>query len=197
MRIMEPYDAFRFYQSMKLHFESDSYDAIKYNYKTSVKPQSFWKRRDKYFFAKVGKKFDNVSELIRYYAAYFIEDKHWIGEMLEDESIYQAYQKRMQSLGYTFENDMCALSDIGNLDQILDSSDGHPKIITAYISGDINIESVVILDQLTGFMKRANKEISETIMWPDVSRKIRKYSPFVQYDLEKAKKIVLKVFTPE
>ena len=29
MKIMEPYDSFRFYQSIKLHFESDSYDAIK------------------------------------------------------------------------------------------------------------------------------------------------------------------------
>ena len=195
--IMEPYDAFRFYQSMKLHFESDSYDAIKYNYKTSVKPQSFWKRKDKYFFAKVGKKFNDARELINYYAAHFIQDKTWIGEMLEDEDIYKSYQKRMQSLGYTFENDMSTLSGLGSFDQVLDSKDGHPKIITAYLGGDINIESVVILNQLTGFMNRADKEITETIVWPDVSRKIRKYSPFVQYDLEKAKNIVLRVFTPE
>ena len=195
--IMEPYDAFRFYQSMKLHFESDSYDAIKYNYKTSVKPQSFWKRKDKYFFAKVGKKFNDTHEIINYYAAYFIQDKTWIGEMLEDEGIYASYQKRVQSLGYTFENDMSILSELGSFDQVLDSTDGHPKIITAYLGGDINIESVVILNQLTGFMNRADKEITETIVWPDVSRKIRKYSPFVQYNLEKAKNIVLRVFTPD
>jgi hypothetical protein len=195
--IMEPYDAFRFYQSMKLHFESDSYDAIKYNYKTSVKPQSFWKRKDKYFFAKVGKKFNDAHEIINYYAAYFIQDKTWIGEMLEDEGIYASYQKRVQSLGYTFENDMSILSELGSFDQVLDSTDGHPKIITAYLGGDINIESVVILNQLTGFMNRADKEITETIVWPDVSRKIRKYSPFVQYDLQKAKNIVLRVFTSE
>lgn len=195
MRIMEPYDAFRFYQSMKLHFESDSYDAIKYNYKTSVKPQSFWKRRDKYFFAKVGKKFDDASELIKYYVSYFIQDKNWIGDMLDDDDTYRLYQKRMQSLGYIFEQDMNSLAELGNFDQVLDSSDGHPQIITSYMSGDINIESVVILNQLTGFMNRANKEITETIVWPEVSRKIRKYSPFVSYDLEKAKKIVLKVFT--
>lgn len=195
--IMEPYDAFRFYQSMKLHFESDSYDAIKYNYKTSVKPQSFWKRKDKYFFAKVGKRFNDSRDLINYYTAYFIQDKTWIGEMVEDEEIYQSYQKRTQSLGYTFENDMLTLSNLGSFDQVLDSTNGHPLVITAYLGGDINIESVVILNQLTGFMNRADKEITETIVWPDVSRKIRKYSPFVQYDLEKAKNIVLRVFTPD
>jgi hypothetical protein len=192
---MEPYDSFRFYQSIKLHFESDSYDAIKYNYKTSVKPQSFWKRRDKYFFAKVGKKFDNASELVRYYVSYFIQDKNWIGDMLDDDDTYRLYQKRIQSLGYTFEQDLNKLAEFGNFDQVLDSSDGHPLVITSYMSGDINIESVVILNQLTGFMNKADKEITETIVWPDVSRKIRKYSPFVSYDLEKAKNIVLRVFT--
>ena len=195
MRIMEPYDSFRFYQSIKLHFESDSYDAIKYNYKTSVKPQSFWKRRDKYFFAKVGKKFDDASELVRYYVSYFIQDKNWIGDMLDDDDTYRLYQKRMQSLGYTFEQDLNKLSELGNFDQVLDSSKGHPSLITSYMSEDINIETVVILNQLTGFMNKADKEITETIVWPDVSRKIRKYSPFVSYDLEKAKNIVLRVFT--
>jgi hypothetical protein len=180
---------------MKLHFESDSYDAIKYNYKTSVKPQSFWKRRDKYFFAKVGKKFNDASELIRYYVSYFIQDKNWIGDMLDDDDTYRLYQKRMQSLGYIFEQDLSKLAELGNFDQVLDSSDGHPLIITSFMAGDINIETVVILNQLTGFMNKADKEITETIVWPDVSRKIRKYSPFVSYDLEKAKNIVLRVFT--
>ena len=195
MRFMEPFDAYRFYQSMKLHFESDSYDAIKYNYKTSAKPQSFWKRRDKYFFAKVGKKFDNVSDLIQYYAAHFIADKSWIGEMVEDEEIYKEWLKRNQSLGYMLEQDLYKVAEEGNFDQILDTSNGHPPIVTAYVRGDINIESVVIIDQLTNFMNDADKQITETIVWPELSRKIRKYKPFVHFDLEKAKNIVLRVFT--
>jgi len=195
MRFMEPFDAYRFYQSMKLHFESDSYDAIKYNYKTSAKPQSFWKRRDKYFFAKVGKKFDNVSDLIQYYAAHFIADKSWIGEMVEDEDVYKEWLKRNQSLGYMLEQDLYKVAEEGNFDQILDTSKGHPPIVTAYVRGDINIESVVIIDQLTNFMNDADKQITETIVWPELSRKIRKYKPFVHFDLEKAKNIVLRVFT--
>jgi hypothetical protein len=170
---------------MKLHFESDSYDAIK----------SFWKRRDKYFFAKVGKKFDNVSDLIQYYAAHFIADKSWIGEMVEDEDVYKEWLKRNQSLGYMLEQDLYKVAEEGNFDQILDTSNGHPPIITAYVRGDINIESVVIIDQLTNFMNDADKQITETIVWPELSRKIRKYKPFVHFDLEKAKNIVLRVFT--
>lgn len=193
--IMEPFDAYRFYQSMKLHFESDTYDAVKYNYKTSAKPQSFWKRRDKYFFAKVGKKFNNAKDLIHYYAAHFVADNNWIGQMIEDEMTYTSWLKRNQSLMYNLEQDMHKLAEEGNFDQVLDSSEGHPKIISSYLAGDINIESVIIIDQLTGFMKRADKQITETIVWPDVSRKIRKYKYFVNSDIQKAKNIVLRVFT--
>lgn len=193
--IMEPFDAYRFYQSMKLHFESDTYDAVKYNYKTSAKPQSFWKRRDKYFFAKVGKKFNNAKDLIHYYAAHFVADNNWIGQMIEDEMTYTSWLKRNQSLMYNLEQDMHVLAEEGNFDQILDSSEGHPKIVSSYLAGDINIESVIIIDQLTDFMKRADKQITETIVWPDVSRKIRKYKYFVNADMQKAKNIVLRVFT--
>lgn len=195
MKNMEPFDAYRFYQSLKLHFESDTYDAIKYNYKTSAKPQSFWKRKDKYFFAKVGRKFDDVSELIQYYAAHFIADNNWIGEMVENEDVYTEWLKRNQSMGYMLEQDLNKVAEDGNFNQILDSSEGHPLIITSYIRGDINIETVCVIDQLTGFMADADQKITETIVWPEVSRKIRKYRPFVNYDLEKAKEIVLRVFT--
>jgi hypothetical protein len=54
---------------------------------------------------------------------------------------------------------------------------------------------VVIINKLTGFMNKADKEITETIVWPDISLKIRKYDPFVRVNLDKMKKIVLKVFT--
>lgn len=193
--IMEPFDAYRYYQSMKLHFESDTYDAAKYNFKTSAKPASFWKRRDKFHFAKVGRMFDKAPELIGYYASHFVADNNWVGDMLSDESVHRNWLKRMESLGYVFEQDMMKLEDY-SFDEILDVKDGqYPKIIESYISGDINIESVVILDKLTQFMRRTDKQITETIMWPDVSRKVRKYGTFVQVDTQRMKKIVLKVFT--
>ena len=53
--MMDPFDVYKLYNALKLHFDNESYDAIKYNFKTTVNPQSFFKRRDKYFFAKLGK----------------------------------------------------------------------------------------------------------------------------------------------
>ena len=60
---------------------------------------------------------------------------------------------------------------------------------------EICLETVVILHKLTRFMDRADKQITETIMWPDVSRKVHKYDPFVSIDRDKMIKIVKKSFT--
>ena len=194
--IMEPFDAFRFYQSVKLHFESDTYDAIKYNYKTSAKPQTFWKRKDKYFFAKVGRRCTTPVDLINYYVSHFIHDTKWIGEMINDDDTYNKWLKKNQSMGYVFEQDLYKLKEINeSFDKLLDSSDGHPQIISAYMRDEISIETVVIVNRLTQFIRVADRKITETIVWPDVSRKIRKYEAFFQCDTDKMKKTILKVFT--
>jgi len=116
---------------------------------------------------------------------------------MSDDKNYEEWQKRNQALSYTFEQDINNLSDkVNSFDELLVSDNGqHPLIISEYLSGTICIETVVILDKLTRFMSRADRQISETIVWPDVSRKIRKYGFFVNPNLEKMKKIVLKVFT--
>ena len=192
--IMEPFEAFRYYQSLKLHFEQESYDAPKYNYKTSVKPQSFWKRKDKYFFAKVGRMFDTPPELINYYAAHFVADNNWVGDMLGNEQVYRDWQKRTESLGYNFQLDLDKVN-VDSFDQLFEIGNQYPKVVESYLASDINIESVVILNKLTNFMSRADKSISDPILWPTVSRKIRKYSLLVNINSDKMKKIIFKVFT--
>lgn len=192
--IMEPFEAFRYYQSLKLHFEQESYNAPKYNYKTSVKPQSFWKRKDKYFFAKIGRMFDTPPELINYYAAHFVADNNWVGDMLGNDHVYRDWQKRTESLGYNFQQDLDKVN-VDTFDQLFEIGNQYPKVVESYLSGDIHIESAVILNKLTNFMSRADKKVSDPILWPDVSRKIRKYSLLMNVDTEKMKKIVFKVFT--
>ena len=193
---VDSFDSYRLYQSLKLHFETDSYDAVKYNFKTSASPQSFFKRRDKYFFAKVGKKMSNQQELVSFYVANFINEVSWVGEMVngEGDRHYAQYKKIHESLSYNFKNDINNLD--GSLDDLLTSVNGeHPPLIKRYLQGDILLESVAILNKMTGFMSRANKQITETLLWPDVYRKVTKYQSFVNPDVKKCKKIVLEGFT--
>jgi len=196
---IEPYDVYKYYMAMKLHFESESYNAKKYNYKTSAKPQSFFKRRDKYHFAKLGKKFDTPQELIQFFVAQFTKgDTTWVGNMLNDEEQFTQWSKKVQSLTYTFENDINTLSEkVDSFDQLFEitSDSPYPLAVNAYLQGDITLETVVILNETTGFMKQADKNVKDTIVWPDVSRRIRKYGTFLSFNTEKVRNIILRMFT--
>ena len=195
MIAMDPFDAFRYYMSIKLHFESDTYDAIKYNYKTSAKPQSFWKRKDKYYFAKLARRFNEPNDLISYYVANFARaDKTWIGDMIESEEAYSEHIRINQSMGYTFKQDLVKLSEsCESFDELFHIDGEYPKVVKAYMEVSISIEAVVILHKLTGFMRKV--KVTDPILWPTVAKKILKYEPFIQVDLKKMKIIVLEVFT--
>jgi len=183
---------------MKLHFESDSYEAPKYNYKTSAKPQSFFQRRDKYHFAKLGRKFDEPEELINFFTAQFTaSDKSWVGDMLQDEEKYVEWQRRQQSLSYNFEQDLNKLAEeVDTFDDLLTIQKGsYPLVIQKFLQDEISLETVVILDQLTEFMRRADRTITETIVWPDLSKRIRKYGLLLRFDRNRMRQIVIRMFT--
>jgi len=195
---MEPYDVYKYYMAMKLHFESDSYEAPKYNYKTSAKPQAFFKRRDKYHFAKLGRKFDEPEELINFFTAQFTaSDKSWVGDMLQDEEKYVEWQRRQQSLSYNFEQDLNKLAEEADaFDDLLKIQEGnYPLVIEKFLQDEISLETVVILDQLTGFMRRTDRAITETIVWPDLSKRIRKYGLLLRFDKNRMRQIVIRMFT--
>lgn len=194
---MDPFESYKLYNALKLHFETDGYDAVKYNYKTRVNSQSFFKRRDKYFFAKLGKSYGK--DLVKYYVSNFIKDVKYVGDMLgpDGESNYHDMIKVHESLTYRFKNDINTLSSMVNsFDELLECKDNeYPLVINKLLQEEICLETVVILNKLTRFMNRADKQITETIMWPDISRKVHKYDPFITIDSDKMKKIVIKSFT--
>ena len=193
----DPYESYKLYNALKLHFESDSYDAVKYNYKTSLKPTSFFKRKDKYFFAKLANTYE--SKLKDFYIANFKNDVKYVGDMLNEggEKYYLDHKKICESITYHFEKDINKLSGLNiSFDELLESKDNsHPQVVLLWLQEDILLETVIILDALTGFVERENKRISDTIIWPDIYRKITKYKPFVNYNRDKCLTIIKKQFT--
>lgn len=193
----DPYEAYKVYNSLKLHFETDSYDALKYNFKTHITPQSFFKRKDKYFFAKVAKNYGK--DLVHYFVSNFVRGSSYIGEMLNEggEQNYRDHKKIRESIHRTFEVDINKLVDLGyDFDKYFISEDGqHPMIVKIWMQEEISLETIVILNSLLGFVPRESKKISETIIWPDIKRKIEKYTPFVDFNKDSCLKILKKRFT--
>ena len=103
----------------------------------------------------------------------------------------------MESLSYQFENDINKLHEMDvEFDSLLEAEENnHPLIVRLWMQDEILLETVVILDALTGFVERENKKISDTIIWPDIYRKIMKYKPFVKFNRDKCINLLKKTFT--
>ena len=193
----DPFESYKLYNALKLHFETDGYDAIKYHFKTSVKPTSFFKRKDKFFFAKLAKTYED--ELKEFYIANFKNDVKYVGDMLNEggERYYRDHKKIMESLTYQFQTDINKLNDMDvSFDSLLEAEENnHPLIIKLWMQDEILLETVVILDSILGFVERENKKITDTIIWPDIYRKIMKYKPFVKFDRDKCLNLLKDTFT--
>lgn len=195
--MMDPFDSYKLYNALKLHFETDSYDAVKYNYKSNVTPQAFFKRKDKYFFAKLAKNYEK--DLLTYYVSNFKNGVGYVGDMLNEdgEKNYLNHKRIQESIHRVFSIDINKLSEQERkFDQFFMSCHGQlPLVIKLWLQEEISLETVVILDSMLGFVERESDKITDTIIWPDTKRKIHKYRPFVNFNVDKCKTLLTKRFT--
>ena len=190
---MMPFDAYRCYLSLKNHFTKDHYDYHKYGGKTRATHQAFYKRKDRFWFEKFARK-KNDKEVEEFFVSNFIYSTDpgtmWIGEMIkEGEGRYQEWQKKVQSLTYVFKEETESVFENKKVDDMFDCSKGHPPILKIYLKGDISLESMVIYDRILGYGKDFDKRLKDPV-WETVSRKIKKYSPFLNIDVFHYKKIL-------
>lgn len=172
--------AFSLYNALKLHFTSDSYDYFKYNGKTNVSPQSFLKRKDKYTFYKLSRKY-SLEELKDFYVANFLTGDKWVGDMntTEGEEQYKEWQKTKQSLTYAFQNDIMYLFEKYRPSEMFKLSGNYPNLLKELMENKIHIETVVYMNMIMEFLPVWKKEIEEDIIWPNWEMKLRKYQPFL------------------
>ena len=61
----------------------------------------------------------------------------------------------------------------------------HPYILKSYYRGTTSIETMVILDALYSYVQVFDAYLNDDLMWPDLSRIIKKYKPFLKFNKEK------------
>jgi hypothetical protein len=188
---MTPFDAYQKFISLKNHFTSN-YDYFKYQGKTSVKVESFEKRKDKGYFYKLSKKQDLETFLISNLIGGNVK---WVGDLFDDDSdkVYINHKKKTEALTYYFSNDLENLFTIFD-DNIIINDGQHPNLLKMYLRNKVNIETLIILNDVFNFFPYWNKKISDTIIWKEVYMKCTKYKPFVKYDIFKCKKILKEKF---
>jgi len=64
-----------------------------------------------------------------------------------------------------------------------------PKLLVAFLQKDVTIETLVILNNIFNFIQIWDKKISDDIIYPKVSRKVRKYGAFLAVNVDKYKQL--------
>jgi len=190
---MTPFDVYKTYLSLKNHFTKDNYDYHKYCGKTRASLQAFYKRKDRYWFEKLGRQ-KNDTEIIDFFVANFVSsgdaDSLWIGEIIrEGESVYNGWKKKKESLTYIFKQETTDLFTEYKFEDVFDCSKGHPPLLKTFLNGKLSMETMVIYDRIFLFGKDFDKKMTDPV-WQLVSKNIKKYNSFLNIDIFKFKKIL-------
>lgn len=197
---MSAFETYRTYLAMNQHFTRKSYDFFKYNGKVKVNESTFLARKDRYFFEKASRKFKRDEFLHFLLANYTSGNEHWIGNLMSGENLInmKKWKKRIDSLTYTFKEDILELNEYEeNLDIALKGEDGkHPLLYRMYLRSKISLETMVILNKLVGYermwLKKNDMMLNEFIFL------LNKYTPFleneVNIEMSKFRKIALEIY---
>jgi hypothetical protein len=191
---MVPFDTYKTYLSLKNHFTKENYDYHKYCGKTRANLQSFYKRKDRFWFEKISRNKED-KEIVDFFVSNFVScddpQSLWIGSIIrEGDSTYKNWQKKIQSLSYLFKEESEKLFSENKFDQIFLCKNGsHPIILKKFLSGNISLETMVIYDRIFLYGKNFDKKLKDPV-WELVSLKIRKYSPFIHIDVFRYRKIL-------
>ena len=189
-----PFDAYKQYLSLKNHFTKEKYDYHKYCGKSRATVQSFYKRKDRFWFEKLARNKDD-KEVIEFFVSNFITctdpSKLWIGEMIrEGEGRYTSWKKRTQSLSYVFKEEVETVFTGQKFDGMFELKGlSHPQIIKEHLAKNISLETLIILDRILGFKATFDKKLDDPV-WKFLSMRMDKYNTFLKIDIFKYKKIL-------
>lgn len=193
---MNPFQTYSTFLALKNHFSNKKYNYFTYNGKVRASLQSFYKRKDRFYFEKMSRQ-KSDEEIINFFVSNFIAyddpGSLWIGEIIkEGEENYKNWQRRTQSMTYLFKQE-ASIFDAKNFDSMF-ALDGnkHPRIIKEYLQKNISLETLVILNAILGFKKRFDARLLDPV-WEMISLKIDKYTPFLRIDKSKYTEVLRSV----
>jgi len=183
---MSAFETYKEYVALKNHFTKPHYDYIKYNGHSRVKAESFNKRKDKIFFDKLAKHPDVHGFLL---ANLSHNPKYWIRDLAYSEDAerrYKVWLNTKQSLTYNFKKDFKKIIEEPK-------QEGHPAAMRLYLGGEISLESLCIFVDVGKIIETWDSKLEYDPIWEDLRLKVVKYTPFIQYDHSKIKKLMIDI----
>jgi len=180
---MEPFEVYRLYLALKLHFTTKGYDITKTLGAVTGKKETFLKRKDLTSIRKLARDHKR-SEIIDILVANFASGDKW-GGVFDSECVetYKKWLTTKQRMLYNFSTDLDNILFRMEKDEVKSAiqEGAHPLIFRMYMGRDINLETLVMLEKIRPFVDK----YSGDFVLEDICLLITKYKPFVRFDKEK------------
>ena len=180
---MEPIDVYLMYCAMKAHFGNTDYDFITYKGKSRVSRDSFYKRKDRFFFVKLSRKYKEYDEIRDYFISNFIKDRNGYISSFNDENYENWKIRRYSFYGIFSEEIKPFVKEFNPLFEVKKSE--HPKLMKEFLGGRLSLETLIVLDELVKFTKKWNQKLKDDIVWSDLKKIMNDYKRFLTIDKNK------------
>jgi len=183
---MTPQEALAQFLALKLHFSSQSYDYFKYQGRIKKVPD-ISKRKDRFQIQKIAKHVDPMGLML---SNLILNHNIWTGDVISAEGFanYNNWRKRMESMTYTFKEDIKKLDKENIVENFKVVDNNHPLALRLYLGEHICLETLVITNILTNFLSHWQRHLAGDLVWEEIKYQIPKYQPFVigKFNKEKA-----------
>ena len=187
-----PFQVYVLFHCLKLHFNSPRYDIFKSKGKVRLTEESFEKRKDKKIYFVVSRKVDK-KEMMHFLLSNIVYGNTWIGDIAENGvSVYGNWKDRVQKLTYLFTTELEELLEESDLDSLFSLSSFLPPIIRKYMANKVSLEFLCILEEIYPFTHSFD---SSDFVLQDIRKRIKKYTPFLEIDINKFENTFKKVLT--
>lgn len=192
---MTGFEVYKMYLAVKNHFTKEQYNYFRYNGNVRANEASFQKRKDVYFFKKLGAKY-SPEEMIYYLVSNFIVDFGGYVRNFSDDA-YKNWKTKQESFTYRFKQDIDSLLDEveypydKNFDNLfIVEPNKHPVLLRSFYANEITLETMAVLEHCLGYVKNFDKNLSDPV-WEQTRMKIVKYVPFLDIDCGRYRKVIL------
>lgn len=187
------------YLMLKQHFNG-KYDVIKYHWTMRVSDAAFQKRRDKYFFDKLGEKY-MLKELALIFMSNLVANQDaWIGDISDADALvfYREYIGRLKRMKTQFEDDIKNIYyfskkvEVQTLSQIFEyNKKGDSSYIFKLLQSNIiSFETFILLDSFLNIINK-HDEATDNLVWSGYSTKLNAYKKILDVDAQAAKQVFM------
>jgi hypothetical protein len=191
------YMSYKMFLAVSFHFKQDKYDIFVKKGLVKCSPANFEKRPDTSFYYRLGAEYRR-GDLADFYMANIMAGCTHISEY--SDLNFKEWKSKMHRIDYIFEEDLKKLQFIVakhelKFNDLFKSVTGSlPLALQLLDGGHINLETVCIIDKILGgdIVLRFNEQITDTFVWPNLRRRIIKYSPWLRLELSELKLTLIK-----